>query len=307
MSKKRNFSQVTDSEGIDSFELSERFSEPNFLRKVLLEEQGVSGGGGIHKLFAIAVHAVLIESGFIGFDPVSGLQTDRFRFPDEFHSPFSLCYSLPALLRANLTDYVVLRFLSVGRFIQIYGSLAKGSWIHRLSLDEHRFSPTMDLVRANSCKNEGHGSLNFSLENHVMELRRIVKDGLALPLLTDLCSETHLPVPACFVRLPTELKLKILDSLPGNDIARMECVCSEMRYLASGNDLWKRKVEQEFGVQLFAPYGRIWKRVFRSRWEERKKRREMRKKWSQVEPCYRPTDPSYDHQFGYHETYLSDS
>ncbi|KAK8624844.1 hypothetical protein V6N13_089730 [Hibiscus sabdariffa] len=306
MSKKRNFSQVTDSEAIDSFELSERFSEPNFLRKVLLEELG-DNGGGIHKLLAVTVHAVLIESGFVRFDPVSGLQTDRFRFPDEFHSPFSLCYSLPALLRANLTDYVLLRFLSVGRFIQIYGSLVKGSWIHRLSLDEHRFSPTLDLVRANSCKKDGQGSLNFSLENHVMELWRIVKDGLALPLLTDLCSETHLPVPACFVRLPTELKFKILESLPGNDIARLECVCSEMRYLASGNDLWKRKVEQEFGVELFEAYGTIWKRVFGSRWKERKKRREMRKKRSQVEPRYFPTVPSYDHLYGYYESYFSDS
>ncbi|KAK8656396.1 hypothetical protein V6N13_098349 [Hibiscus sabdariffa] len=183
-------------------------------------------GGGIHKLLAIAVHAVLIESGFVGFDPVSGLQTDGFRFPEEFVSPVSLCYSLPALLRANVTDYVVLRFLSVGRFIQVYGSLVKGSGIHRLSLDEHRFSPTLDLVRANSSKSDGHGSLNFSLENHVMEFWRIVKDGLALPLLTDLCSKTHLALPACFVRLPTELKLQILDSLPGTDVARMECVCS---------------------------------------------------------------------------------
>ncbi|KAK8656395.1 hypothetical protein V6N13_098348 [Hibiscus sabdariffa] len=290
MSKKRNFSQVTDSEVIDSFELSERFSEPYFLRKVLLEEL-FDNGSGIHKPLAIAVHAVLIESGFVGFNPVSGLQTDGFRFPEEFLWPVSLCYSLPALLRAkaNVTDYVVLMFLSVGGFIQVYGSLVKGSGIHRLSLDEHRFSPTLDLVMANSSKNDGHGSLNFSVENHVMDFWRIVKDGLALPLLTDLCSKTHLALPACFVRLPTELKLQILDSLPGTDVARMECVCSEMRCLASGKDLWKRKVEQEFGDGWFEAKWMNWKRLFRSRWEIRKERREMRKKLSQVEPCYAPT------------------
>ncbi|KAK8582799.1 hypothetical protein V6N13_069567 [Hibiscus sabdariffa] len=218
MLKKRNFSQVTDS---DSFDLSQRFTEPYFLRKVLLEEMG-DDGGSIHKLLAIAVHAGLVESGFVGFDPVSRLQTDRFRFPDEFLSPVSLCYSLPALL-SNATDYVVLRFLSVGRFFQVYGSLVKGSGIHKLSLDEHRFSP-----------------------------------------------RTHLALPACFVRLPTELKLKILGSLPGTDLARMECVCSEMRNLASSNDLWKQKVEQRFGhvCSEFEVMSRRknWKLLFASLW-----------------------------------------
>ncbi|KAL4310969.1 hypothetical protein GQ457_01G000130 [Hibiscus cannabinus] len=57
----------------------------------------------------------------------------------------------------------------------------------------------------------------------------------------DLCYKTGLPLPACLIRL------KILELLPGVDIARMECVCSEMRYLASNNDLWKQKFAQEFG------------------------------------------------------------
>ncbi|KAK8512959.1 hypothetical protein V6N12_030367 [Hibiscus sabdariffa] len=236
MLKKRDFSRVTDS---DSFDLSQRFTEPYFLRKVLLEEMG-GDGGSIHKRLAIAVHAVLVESGFVGFDPVSGLQTDGFRFPDEFLSPVSLCYSLPALL-SNATDYVVLRFRSVGRYLQVYGSLVKGSGIHKLSLDEH-------------------------------SLRRIGKNGLALPLLIDLCSKTHLALPACFVRLPTELKLKILGSLPGTDLARMECVCSEMRNLASHNHLWKQKVEQRFGGPLCFEFEAFstrknWKLLFASLWK----------------------------------------
>ncbi|KAL4313167.1 hypothetical protein GQ457_01G000140 [Hibiscus cannabinus] len=230
-------------------------------------------GGSIHKRLAIAVHSVLVESGFVGFDPVSGLQTDGFRFPDEFLSPVSLCYSLPALL-SNATDYVVLRFRSVGRYLQVYGSLVKGSGIHKLSLDEHRFSPRLGIMkrfcrakkkkRPNSSKNDW--SMNFSL-------RRIVKDGLALPLLIDLCSKTHLALPACFVRLPTELKLKILGSLPGTDLARMECVCSEMRNLASSYHLWKQKVEQRldaalcFEFETFSPR-KNWKLLFAHLWKK---------------------------------------
>ncbi|KAL1211921.1 F-box protein SKIP22 [Cardamine amara subsp. amara] len=43
------------------------------------------------------------------------------------------------------------------------------------------------------------------------------------------------------IHIPTELKMKILESLPGVDIARVSCVCSEYRDLASDNSLWKQK------------------------------------------------------------------
>ncbi|KAK8624842.1 hypothetical protein V6N13_089728 [Hibiscus sabdariffa] len=163
---------------IDDFALSARLSEPYFLRKVLGEELGDSGS--IHKLLTIAVHAVLLESGFVAFDPVSGMQIDRFNLPDEFASPFSICYSLPELLRAdynnssgfNLTDHVVLKFLTLGQFIQVYGSLVKGSVLHKLSLDEHRFAPTLNLVWANCDKNgaksdKKDGSFDSYPENEV--------------------------------------------------------------------------------------------------------------------------------------------
>ncbi|KAK8512958.1 hypothetical protein V6N13_090297 [Hibiscus sabdariffa] len=68
------------------------------------------------------------------------------------------------------------------------------------------------------------GSFNSYPENEVFEFWKIVKDRLI-----DLCYKTGLPLPACLIRLRTELKLKILELLPGVDIARMECVCSEMR------------------------------------------------------------------------------
>ncbi|CAA7017139.1 unnamed protein product [Microthlaspi erraticum] len=50
--------------------------------------------------------------------------------------------------------------------------------------------------------------------------------------------------------LPTELKMKILESLPGVDIARAACVCREIRDLDSDNDLWKQKFLEEFADRV---------------------------------------------------------
>ncbi|XWS54655.1 hypothetical protein CRYUN_Cryun10bG0107100 [Craigia yunnanensis] len=284
----------TESMDIDAFAVSKRFSELYFLRKVLREELGDDGRN--HRLLAIAVHAVLLDSGFVGFDPVSELQIDRFHFPDEWPCPVSICYSLPGLLRgddssgSNLTDYVVLKFQSLGHLFQVYGCLVKEvSGFYKLSLDEYRFVPILDLVWANGDKNESTntnkaGSFNSYPENEVIEFWKIVKDGLALPLLIDLSYRTGLSLPACLIVLPKELKLRILESLPGVDIARMECVCTEMRYLASNNDLWKQKFEEEFenrsGAISIPGY---WKKMFHSCWEYRKRR------WWQGFPgVYRP-------------------
>ncbi|KAK5770518.1 F-box protein SKIP22-like [Gossypium arboreum] len=267
---------------IDASALSERLSEPYFLRKVLGEELGDSGC--IHKLLAISVHAVLLESGFVGIDPISGLRTDRFHLPDEFPFPVSFHYSLPELLRSNLTDDVVLKFQTLGHFFQVYGSLFKGSSLYKLSLDETRFAPTLNLVWENCDKNvamndKKDGSFVSYPESEVFEFWKIVKDGLALPLLIDLCDKTGLALPVCLIRLPAELKVKILELLPGADIAKMECVCSEMRYLASNNDLWKQKFKEEFGCTSGTVAMGNWKKMFISCWESRKKRNRAITRW----------------------------
>ncbi|XP_030444355.2 F-box protein SKIP22-like [Syzygium oleosum] len=83
-----------------------------------------------------------------------------------------------------------------------------------------------------------------------------------------------LPVQSCFAWLPVELKLKILKSLPRIDLARVGCVCSELRDLASNDDLWKQKYVEEFGEPM-AYEGTIpWKQLFEKRsWTVREIRR----------------------------------
>ncbi|OMO93532.1 F-box protein SKIP22-like protein [Corchorus capsularis] len=115
MSKGSQFSQ--EAEEIEETESIERWSEPYFLRKVLKE--GLGDDRNMHNLMAMAVHAVLLDAGFVGFDPVSKLQIDH--MPDKWpSSPVPIYYSLPELSRhddkfgSNMTDYVVIKFQTLG-------------------------------------------------------------------------------------------------------------------------------------------------------------------------------------------------
>ncbi|RZC62718.1 hypothetical protein C5167_024480 [Papaver somniferum] len=77
-------------------------------------------------------------------------------------------------------------------------------------------------------------TLEWLHEGNIFELWKIAKDKLALPLLIDLCEKTGLSLPPCFTLLPTELTLKVLESLSGVDIAKVACVSSELKYLFCG-------------------------------------------------------------------------
>ncbi|KAK5838042.1 hypothetical protein PVK06_006769 [Gossypium arboreum] len=274
-----------------------RFLEHYLLRKFLGEELGDIRS--IHNLMAMEIHVILLDSGFVLFDTVSGLKIDRFRLPDESSSPVSICYSLPQLLIANddfglnVTDYIVLKFQTLNNFLQVYGSLVKGGSVYRLSLNGYTFEPTMGLLWARCFKNytrtdnNQDGSYISYREKEILKFWKVVKDGLALPLLIDLSFKIGLPLPACFMRLPADLKLQILDSLPGTDVARMACVSVEMRYVASNNDLWRKKVEEEFGHWLGVT--RNWKKIYHSCWESKKKRKRAITRWRGFPRVDRPS------------------
>ncbi|KAF9606244.1 hypothetical protein IFM89_024065 [Coptis chinensis] len=90
-----------------------------------------------------------------------------------------------------------------------------------------------------------NGSSKSFHEGKVVEFWRIVKDELALPLLTDLCEKTGLIPPPCFTRLPADLKLKILEFLPSANVDKVGRVSSELRYLSRNEQLWKQKFMEE--------------------------------------------------------------
>ncbi|KAK4563451.1 hypothetical protein RGQ29_005819 [Quercus rubra] len=260
-----------------------KYFEHYFLRRVLREELG-GGDGSDHKLMVIAIHAVLSESGFVGFDSVSGMRVDGFHLPDVWPSKaftMSLCYTLPELLGTvnvngnyNVPESIVLKFQNMGHCINIYGWAKGGSGLHHVCLNENRFVPALESVWVvNGDSNDEIKNQDGFLETEVFEFWKIVKDGIALPLLIDLCEKAGLVPPPCFMRLPTELKLKIFESLPGVDLAKVGCVCSDLRYLSSSNELWKQKFEEEFGNGTGAKRLFNWKEEFQSSWDRKKKRK----------------------------------
>lgn len=278
--------------------VGKKFSVPCFLRKVLRDELGEDGSE--HRLLVIAVHAVMLESGFVAFDSVSGVVVDRFHLPDEWPSTaftMSLWYTLPELINScsEAIEAVVLKFQSLGHYINVYGSLAKnGSGLYRVPLNEYRFAQTIDVVWAKCDSTGGMGETdknsysNSYPENEVFEFWKIVKDGLALPLLIDLCERGDLMPPPCLMRLPTELKLNILELLPGADVAKVGCVCRELQYLSTNNDLWKQKFVEEFGNEAGKGGGGNWQGKFVSYWENRKKRKRDSDLWRRYPHVNRP-------------------
>ncbi|KAF5731715.1 putative F-box family protein [Tripterygium wilfordii] len=250
-----------------------------FLRRVLREELG-SDYSHHNNMLVAAVHAVFLEAGFVGFDLMSDVQVHRLsedKWPSNAFT-ISLGYILPELLddksKNSMTESVELKFQRLGHFMNVYGSGGSGL-VYRVCLNVRRFLRTMDLVWAYPGKNDK--STSSYLEKEVLDFWKIVKDGLALPLLIQLCDKNGLTLPACLMRLPTELKLKILDLLPGVDIARMGCVCSEMHSLSSYNDLWKKKSMEEFGVCIGMQVLFPWKEIFATLWVNRKQRQKRRR------------------------------
>lgn len=281
MGESGEFMEIDD-EGLD-IDVGKSLSLPGFLRKVFVEELG-NDGGNHHKLLVIAVHAVLLESGFVGYDPITNLVIKGFNFPEKWPSSafvMSMRYTLPEIVSHDCVGVgvktVVLKFQSMGKFFKVYGSLSMGSGAHCVCVNEDQLVPFLNLIWANcgsvSETNENGGILCTNPALEVFAFWRTVKDKLALPLLIDLCEKAGLELPPCFMRLPTDLKLQILACLPGVDVAKVGCTCSELRYLTSSDDLWKQKFVEQYGDAEPSEGGAHWKEKFAKALEKRKRRR----------------------------------
>ncbi|MCD7451542.1 hypothetical protein HAX54_012528 [Datura stramonium] len=257
------------------------FSVPGFLRKVFTEELSDNGGRD-HKLLVVALHAVFVESGFVLLDPVTFTELSGFQFLKNWPSGSSrmtLFYTLPEVIdhvkqgNSDVIHTIELKFQSLGKFFIAHGSLSGGVSVsvHRVTLNEDQLVPFLNVVWANCGLNE---EVNEAFgEREVFVFWRNVKDELVLPLLIDLCEKSGLVLPPCFTRLPTDLKLKILESLPGVEIAKVSCLSSELRYLGSSDDLWKKKYAEQFGDGEISGEGGHWKEKFVKSWESRKRRK----------------------------------
>lgn len=102
---------------------------------------------------AMSVHAVMLESGFVLFNPGS----DKFSFSKKLLS-VSLRYTLPELITSkdsNTIEYVTVKFQSLGYMVVVYGSLS-GSSPRRVLLDKRGFVPVIDTLKSDK---EGSSSI----------------------------------------------------------------------------------------------------------------------------------------------------
>ncbi|KAG2307994.1 hypothetical protein Bca52824_027742 [Brassica carinata] len=237
---------------------SKRLSEPFLLKKVLLEK---SGDASDFTTLATSVHAVMLESGFMLLNNHGCF--DKFTFSKELLT-VSLMYTLPELITETTIEYVTVRFQNLSNTVVVYGSLGGGGcMVQRVSLNKNRFVSVIDLVM-DTLKFEKQASCRSYRD--VFVLWKMVKDGLSTPLLMGLCDKYGLELTACLMRLPTELKLKILELVPGDSVAKMACVCREMRCVASDDNLWKQKCLEE---RKRLVVNRSWKEEFAAFWKKR--------------------------------------
>ncbi|KAL9998138.1 putative F-box domain-containing protein [Helianthus debilis subsp. tardiflorus] len=273
------YMEIEDCESSVVNEVGKSFSVPGFLRKVFTEELRDSDGLN-RKLLRVAVHAVLLESGFVEIDPASNMLKDgnNFGVKDNWYLA-SVHYTLPEIIvPGGNIETVKIKFQNLGKYCKVYGSLVNGTMVHSVLVDEDKLVPFLNVVWANcgavvATMAENNEIANVEPEKQVFEFWRKIKDGISLPLLIDLCEKAGLQVPPCFMQLPTELKLKILESLSGVEIAKVSCVCSEMRYLASSDDLWKQKYIEQFGNVAGLNSGTGFKTRFANSWEANKRRK----------------------------------
>ncbi|KAL1215356.1 putative F-box protein [Cardamine amara subsp. amara] len=240
----------------------ERLSEPLFLKKILLEKCGDTSELTI---VIMTVHAVMLDSGFVLFNPDSHMS---FSFSEQIHS-ISLNYTLPALISAKESDrveWISLKFQRLGHMIVVYGSLGVGSLVRKVCFDKRRYVHIVDLLME-TLESEKEDTL--SIHDKVLMCWRMIKDGFVTSLLSDLRYKAGLELPPCLMCLPPELIRKILESLHGVDAARLACVSSELRELVSDNELWKEKCLKEFeNVELETSNVDDWKEMFASCWKE---------------------------------------
>lgn len=220
------------------------------LKRVMHAELGEARGD--LGLVVVAVHAVFLEAGFV--IPGAG---------DGSHLPAGwgkIPYTVADLRDQDGAKIVTLRFSVAKNYITVYGFVRGGDGPGvRLCLDAVQVAPV--VVSAEKPE------MSEKEEKDLFRLWKMVRDGLALPLLIDICEANELPLPPCFTRLPTEIKMRIFELLPGADIARAACAGTELRYISSDNDLWERKFQEEFGLLDGSKVeGRNWKEKFAKSW-----------------------------------------
>jgi F-box protein 7 len=79
--------------------------------------------------------------------------------------------------------------------------------------------------------------------------------------------------------LPGDMKAKILESVSGVDLAKVECTCKELKDLAADKNLWERKFELELNtLGEGSRWCENWKKRFGEAWTRKVASRSSQKR-----------------------------
>jgi F-box protein 7 len=212
-------------------------------REMEAENAWSAEGTVIHRL-VVALQAALIDVGFLAANP-SGSRLELLKaWASGASATLTVKYTLPELIsmlpEAEEGRIVVLNYSLMSNFVTIYGSVPGAqSELRRLCLGLPKLAPLLYL---------GSNAVGAVEEKEILELWRVLKDELCLPLMISLCQLNRLSLPLCLMALPGDMKAKILESVPGVDLAKVECTCKELKDLAADQNLWERKFELELNT-----------------------------------------------------------
>uniref|UniRef100_A0A453ILG2 F-box domain-containing protein n=1 Tax=Aegilops tauschii subsp. strangulata TaxID=200361 RepID=A0A453ILG2_AEGTS len=209
-------------------------------RQMEAENAGGANGTVIHRL-AVSLQAALVDAGFLAENPMGsrlGLLKD---WASGAAATLTVKYTLPELV-AMLPEgeegkTVVLNCSLMPNFVMIYGCVPGAhSEVRRLCLELPKLAPLLYL---------DSNEVGATEEKEILELWRVLKDELCLPLMISLCQLNGLRLPPCLMALPGDLKAKVLEFVPGVGLARVQCACKELQDLAADDNLWKMRLELE--------------------------------------------------------------
>ncbi|KAL6867422.1 hypothetical protein ACP4OV_015446 [Aristida adscensionis] len=182
-----------------------------------------------------ALHAALLDAGFIINNPAGPQLLLPQDWPSSASEPLAIKYTIPELVEALPVaegKMAVVNFSLMANFVMVYGHVPGAqSDVCRLCLELPKLEPLLYL---------DSDQLSGVQEREILNLWRVLKDGMCLPLMISLCQLNNLRLPPCLMGLPAELKTKVLDFVDGVDLARVECTCKEMKNLAADDNLWKK-------------------------------------------------------------------
>uniref|UniRef100_A0A0E0CXJ4 BHLH domain-containing protein n=1 Tax=Oryza meridionalis TaxID=40149 RepID=A0A0E0CXJ4_9ORYZ len=228
-----------------------------------MENVGGADGTVICRL-VVALHAALLDAGFLYANPVGSCLQLPQNWASGSFVPVSMKYTLPELVEAlpavEEGMVAVLNYSLMGNFMMVYGHVPGAtSEVRRLCLELPELAPLLYL---------DSDEVSTAEEREIHELWRVLKDEMCLPLMISLCQLNNLSLPPCLMTLPGDVKVKVLEFVPGVDLARVQCTCKELRDLAADDNLWKKKCEMEFNTQgESSRVGRNWKERFGAAWK----------------------------------------